>query len=51
MCRTVRAMTSDESTVHEQIAQGLKDHPARKGVLFNVMIGRPGSQADSQTQS
>jgi hypothetical protein len=24
--------------VHEQIAQGLKDHPARKGVLFNVLV-------------
>lgn len=31
-------MTSDESTVHERIAQGLKDHPAKKGVLFNVVV-------------
>ncbi|HEX4226285.1 MAG TPA: VC0807 family protein [Pseudonocardiaceae bacterium] len=31
-------MTSDASTVHEQIAQGLHDHPAKKGVLFSVFV-------------
>jgi hypothetical protein len=25
-------------TVHEEIAQGLKDHPARKGMFFNALV-------------
>ena len=25
-------------TVHDEIAQGLKDHPARKGMSFNVLV-------------
>lgn len=25
-------------TVHEEIAQGLKDHPAKKGVAFNLLV-------------
>jgi hypothetical protein len=25
-------------TVHDEIAQGLKDHPAKKGMLFNALI-------------
>lgn len=31
-------MTADASTVHEEIAQGLREHPAKKGVLFNVVV-------------
>ena len=31
-------MDPDGSTVHDQIAQGLKDHPAKKGMLFNILI-------------
>jgi hypothetical protein len=25
-------------TVHDEIAQGLKDHPAKKGMSFNVLV-------------
>lgn len=31
-------MESDALTVHDQIAQGLKEHPARKGMLFNIVV-------------
>jgi hypothetical protein len=31
-------MASDVSTVHDQIAQGLRDHPAKKGMGFNILI-------------
>ena len=31
-------MTSNEATIHDEIAQGLKEHPARKGMLFNVLV-------------
>jgi hypothetical protein len=31
-------MESDALTVHDRIAQGLKEHPARKGMLFNVVV-------------
>jgi uncharacterized membrane protein len=31
-------MDSDAPTVHEQIARGLKEHPAKKGVLFSVIV-------------
>jgi hypothetical protein len=24
--------------VHEQIAQGLKEHPAKKGMSFNILV-------------
>jgi hypothetical protein len=29
---------STDVTVHERIAQGLRDHPAKKGVFFNVLV-------------
>jgi hypothetical protein len=29
---------SDQQAVHDQIAQGLKEHPAKKGVRFNVLV-------------
>ena len=31
-------MSPDVPNVHQQIAQGLKEHPAKKGTLFNVLI-------------
>jgi hypothetical protein len=31
-------MASDVASVHEQIAQGLKDHPAKKGMRFNILV-------------
>jgi hypothetical protein len=31
-------MSPDGSTVHDQIARGLRDHPAKKGMLFNVLV-------------
>jgi hypothetical protein len=31
-------MSSDASTVHERIAQGLREHPAKKGVRFSVLV-------------
>jgi hypothetical protein len=31
-------MTTTAPTVHDQIAQGLKDHPAKKGMLFNALV-------------
>jgi hypothetical protein len=29
---------SDQQAVHDQIAQGLKEHPAKKGMRFNVLV-------------
>ncbi len=31
-------MAAGESTVHDQIAQGLKEHPAKKGMRFNILV-------------
>jgi hypothetical protein len=31
-------MAADVPTVHDQIAQGLKEHPAKKGMRFNILI-------------
>jgi hypothetical protein len=31
-------MASDVPTVHDKIAQGLRDHPAKKGMLFNIVV-------------
>ena len=31
-------MAASEPTVHDQIAQGLKEHPARKGIRFNILV-------------
>jgi len=31
-------MGAGELTVHEQIAQGLQEHPARNGVRFNILV-------------
>jgi hypothetical protein len=31
-------MAADELTVHEQIAQGLREHPAKKGMRFNILV-------------
>jgi hypothetical protein len=31
-------MVSDVPSVHEQIGQGLKDHPAKKGMRFNILV-------------
>ena len=31
-------MAADELVVHEQIAQGLREHPAKKGMRFNVLV-------------
>lgn len=31
-------VTADQSTAHDRIAQGLRDHPAKKGVLFNGVV-------------
>jgi hypothetical protein len=36
--RTVGDMTPIVPTVHDEIAQGLKDHPAKKGMIFNALI-------------
>ncbi len=30
--------TADGPSVHDQIAQGLRDHPAKKGLRFNVLV-------------
>jgi hypothetical protein len=31
-------MAAGEPTVHDQIAQGLKEHPATKGMRFNILV-------------
>jgi hypothetical protein len=31
-------MASDVPSVHDQIARGLKNHPAKKGMRFNVLV-------------
>ncbi len=31
-------MASDAPTVHDRIAQGLRDHPAKKGIPFNILV-------------
>ena len=31
-------MTPQVPTVHDEIAQGLKDHPAKKGIRFNALV-------------
>jgi hypothetical protein len=31
-------MTPDMPSVHDEIAQGLRDHPAKKGMSFNVLV-------------
>lgn len=31
-------MAADELVVHEQIAQGLREHSAKKGMRFNVLV-------------
>jgi hypothetical protein len=31
-------MGSDVPSVHDRIAQGLKDHPAKKGMRFNILV-------------
>jgi hypothetical protein len=31
-------MAPDAPSVHDQIAQGLKDHPAKKGMRFNILV-------------
>jgi hypothetical protein len=31
-------MSAGELAVHEQIAQGLREHPARKGIGFNILV-------------
>jgi hypothetical protein len=31
-------MVAGEPTVHDQIAQGLKEHPAKKGMRFNILV-------------
>lgn len=31
-------MAADALTVHDKIAQGLKEHPARKGMFFNIVV-------------
>lgn len=31
-------MSPQAPTVHDQIAQGLKDHPAKKGMSFNLLV-------------
>jgi hypothetical protein len=31
-------MTPQAPTVHDEIAQGLKDHPAKKGMIFNLLV-------------
>lgn len=32
------AVASDTSTVHDEISNGLKQHPAKKGMLFNIVV-------------
>ncbi|MBV8220979.1 MAG: hypothetical protein JO325_21155 [Solirubrobacterales bacterium] len=31
-------MAASEPTVHDQIAQALKEHPAKKGIRFNILV-------------
>ena len=31
-------MAAGEPTVHDQIAQGLEEHPAKKGMRFNILV-------------
>ena len=31
-------MAVGEPTVHDQIAQGLEEHPAKKGMRFNILV-------------
>ena len=31
-------MTPSVPTVHDEIAQGLKEHPAKKGMFFNALV-------------
>ena len=31
-------MASNAPTVHDRIAQGLKEHPAKQGMLFNILV-------------
>jgi uncharacterized membrane protein len=31
-------MAAGEPTVHEEIAQGLEEHPAKKGMRFNILV-------------
>jgi hypothetical protein len=31
-------MATGEPTVHDEIAQGLKEHPANKGMRFNILV-------------
>lgn len=31
-------MTTGEPTVHDEIAQALKEHPAKKGLRFNILV-------------
>ncbi len=31
-------MSAGELAVHEQIAQGLREHPAKKGIRFNILV-------------
>ena len=31
-------MAAGEPTVHDQIAQGLEEHPAKKGMRFNSLV-------------
>jgi hypothetical protein len=31
-------MAAGEPTVHEEIAQGLEEHPAKKGRRFNILV-------------
>lgn len=33
-----RLDVTSEETIHAQIAQSLKEHPAKKGVRFNVVV-------------
>jgi hypothetical protein len=34
----LKRIAAGESTVHDRIAQGLKEHPARKGMRFNILV-------------
>ena len=31
-------MTAGQPTAHDRIAQGLKEHPAKKGMPFNILV-------------
>ena len=31
-------MTAGQPTAHDQIAQGLQEHPAKKGMPFNILV-------------